>query len=749
MVTILLRKSLRTIKENKAQYFGAFFMLLISSMLIVGMTMVAGNLGIIFDAFSTSNMLGDVEFGASAEIDKESLGDRFDVVIEKGAVADYELKPGQTLRIFSENAKVNLHAVIEGRALGENEILIDPLFASANDLKIGDTLVINGMEYEVSGNMVLPNYIYIIRSKEEMVNDPTAFGIAVLASQSMESLVGRTDFYAVRFNVRENIHEQELRFRDYLLTGGDEITYWESTEDNPRVSFVDLEIQTLSTMSKAVPGMLLTLSIILIGILLKRMIQRESVVIGTLYALGYRKKELLRHYLILPLLVAGLGGLLGALLGLAMVKPMLDFFTQMVFTMPVEAYQYNYVILLVAILTPVIVLCLASFIVILRMLRASPAELMKGVRVSEKLNFVERALKLERFDFNTKFQIREQVRSLSRTGFLLFGVIVATMLLLYGLTLQSSLDYMLTEGITELYNLKFEYVFHEPQLNPPPAGTEQFNAMLVTPQNDRTSNFYIVGALPESNRLRLKDPSDNKLIPDRVIITQMLADQLHVEVGDEIQVINDKDLKEYTLTIDAIADSAAGEFIFIPLEKMNEMLGMPAESYIGIWTDEQMAFPAGTISSTKSIDAIAAGIKNLISQTGILVYTLTVSAFILGLIILFLVTGMIIEENRNTISLFKVLGYRPKEVNKLILDSNTFVVVMGYVIGIPVLLASVTALMQSLAGSMQMTIPARLNIWYMLFGFVIVMSTYQIAKLLSRKKINRIPMSEALKAGTE
>jgi putative ABC transport system permease protein len=110
---------------------------------------------------------------------------------------------------------------------------------------------------------------------------------------------------------------------------------------------------------------------------------------------------------------------------------------------------------------------------------------------------------------------------------------------------------------------------------------------------------------------------------------------------------------------------------------------------------------------------------------------------------------MIVDENKITISLFKVLGYRPKEVNRLILDSNTAVVALGYLLGIPVLLASVTALMQSLASSMQMTIPTRLNIWYMLLGFVVVMLAYEVAKLLSRKKVDRVPMSEALKAGTE
>ncbi|NJN44258.1 MAG: ABC transporter permease [Anaerolineae bacterium] len=715
---------------------------------MVGMTMVADNLGIIFNSFSENNMLGDAEFSTNSGIAIDELENRFDAIIEKSSVTDYEMKSGQTLRIFSENEKVNRHALISGNDLDGNGILIDPLFANANDLSVGDFLIVEGEEYSVSGIMVLPNYIYIVRSKEEMINNPKTFGIAVLGRQGAENLTGKSDFYSIRFNDRENVHEQEILFRNHLVTENVAITRWESTENNFMVTTIALEVTTLSIMSKALPGMLLILSIILIGMLLKRMIQRESAVIGTLYALGYRKTELLRHYMLFPLIIAGSGGVLGAFMGVAMVNPMLDFMMT-AFTMPVESYQYTYSLLIIGMLLPLIVLCLVSYFTIAQLLRASPAELIKGSRVSEKSNFIERALKLNRFSFSTKFKIREQVRSLSRTGFMLFGIIVATVLLLYGLTLQSSLDYMLTEGIAELYNLKFEYVYNDLQSDTPPEGFEQFNAIYVTPQNDKDVNFAIIGALPESGRLRLKDTSGDKLIPDRLIITKILADKLNVGMGDELHVISDEDLKEYTFTIEAVADSAAGEFMFMPLVDMNQMLGVPSNSYIGIWGDEQLGFPAGVIRSTKSMDAIAEGIKNLINQTGILVYSMTVASFILGLMIIFLVTGMIIEENKNTISLLKVLGYRQKEVNKLILDSNTFVVIVGYLIGIPVLLVSVAALMQGLADSLQMTIPTRLNISYMLLGFFIVFFTYQIAKLLSRKKVNRIPMNEALKAGTE
>jgi putative ABC transport system permease protein len=117
-------------------------------------------------------------------------------------------------------------------------------------------------------------------------------------------------------------------------------------------------------------------------------------------------------------------------------------------------------------------------------------------------------LKLERFSFNTKFQIREQVRSISRTAFLLFGMIVATILLLYGLTLQSSLDYMLNEGITELYNLKYEYVYRELQSGASSGWYRAVQRLLCHASAViRSTNFAWSARCQRTTRLRLKDVS--------------------------------------------------------------------------------------------------------------------------------------------------------------------------------------------------------------------------------------------------
>lgn len=479
-----------------------------------------------------------------------------------------------------------------------------------------------------------------------------------------------------------------------------------------------------------------------------RIIKSESVIIGTFYAQGYRRRELRRHYLAFPLLVSVIGSTLGSILGLLLVDSMFRFMLT-AFPMPVHETIFNPWLIVFAVLLPIIILCGVTWGIIGKILKTPPAILMKGGEVKNKTNFIERSLRLDRLSFNAKFQIREQIRSLSRTFFLLFGVVVATMLMLYGLTMKSSVDYMLNEGVKEMYNLNYEYVFTSEKTGTPPTGTEQFGAAYVSLADNEDLSFYVTGVLPDTERIKLKDISGQMLKPEQTTITAPLAQKLNVNEGDSVTVFDTDNGKEHTFVIEKIADTYAGDFLFMPLDQFNSEFGLPADAYIGIWSDEPMTFGQGEIQSTKSIDAIVKGFGMLIDQMGAMIYGLIAAAFILGLMIIYIVTGLVVDESRTSISLMKVFGYRKKEIGKLILGSNTLIVVVGYLLGIPALLGTVGALYGSLTESLQIVLPVKLNVWYMLLGFIVVMVTFEFAKLMCRKKVKRIPMSEALKAGTE
>ncbi len=745
---VLFRKVIRTMSENKARYIGSMLLLLISSMMFVMLNTTSANLDHTFTVFSERNALADAEFSTSVEINAEAMEKQFAAQIEEGGTADCEVQPGQTLRVFAMMDKVNIPAVGKGNLPGSSEIMLDSLFAAANGYEIGDTITVAGREFTVSGYSILPNYIYVIKSKEEMMNDPKTFGVGVVGKVDFSSLPNQNKVYALRFDEQENIKAREADFKNTLRTQDMSITNWQSMEKKVNVSYIPMEVSVLSTMSTAVPSAMLMLSCVLLGMLMWRMIKSESVIIGTFYAQGYRRKELRRHYLMFPLLVSLTGSLIGSVLGLILSGSVLKFMLT-AFPMPAVQMVYNPWLVLLAVMLPVAVLCGVTWAVTGRILKTRPALLMRGGESKNKINFIERNLKLERFKFNTKFQIREQVRSLSRTFFLLFGVIVATMLMLYGMTMKSSVDYMLTEGIKELYHLKYEYVYNSGKTGDPPAGTEQFNAAYVSLADNEDVSFYVTGVLPGSERIKLKDTSGQPFKPEQTTITAPLAKKLKASEGSSLTVFDTEDGKKHTFTIEKIADTYAGDFLFMPLERFNAEFGLPADAYIGIWSDEQMAFAPGEIKSTKSMDALTKGIGILLEQMGPMIYFLIIAAFILGLIIIYIVTGIVIDENRNSISLMKVFGYRKKEIRKLILGSNTLVVVIGYLLGVPALLGTVGIFYESLTESLQIVMPVKLSVWYILVGFVVVLVTYEFAKLMCRKKVARVPMSEALKEGTE
>lgn len=744
----LLKKVIRTMLEHKARYIGSILLLIISSMMFVMLNMTSVNLNNAFRVFSERNVLSDAEFSTDAEIDTAALGGQFAAKVELGGTADCEVKPGQTLRVFSMMDTINIPAVREGSLPGDSQIMLDRLFAETNGYKIGDKITVAGKAFTVTGYTFLPNFIYVVKSKETMMNDPKTFGVGVVAKSDFDALPDRNTVYAIRFDERGNIKAQEAAVKNALRSEGINITAWQSTEKKINVSYVPMEVSVLSTMSTAVPFAMLALTCVLLGMLMWRMIKSESVIIGTFYAQGYRRRELRRHYLMFPVLVSVIGSAVGSILGLSLSSSIFDFMLT-AFPMPVYETVFNPWLVVFAVLLPVIILCGVTWVITGKILKIPPAMLIKGREVKNKTNFIERSLRLDRLKFNAKFQIREQVRSLSRSFFLLFGVVVATMLMLYGLTMKSSVDYMLNEGVKEMYNLKYEYVFTSEKTGTPPAGTEQFGAAYVSLASDEDVSFYVTGVLPDTGRIRLKDTSGQMLKPEQNTITAPLAQKLNVNVGDSVTVFDADNGKEHTFIIEKIADTYAGDFLFMPLARFNSEFGLPADAYIGIWSNEPMTFAQGEIQSTKSIDAIVKGFGMLINQMGGMIYGLIAAAFILGLIIIYIVTGLVVDESRTSISLMKVFGYRQKEIGKLILSSNTIIVIVGYLLGIPALLGTMGALYSSLTASLQIVLPVKLNVWYMLLGFVVVMVTFEFAKLMCRKKVARIPMSEALKAGRE
>ncbi len=746
---IINKKIKRTILESKSQYFGSLALIIISCLLFTMFNLLSNNLANITSSFGKKYVQEDANFMTYEKLDNiAELETKFNIKLEEGSSFDYSVSDDKLIRVFTENTKVNLPAIIDGNPLNDNDILIDPAYAKANKLTMGDNINIYEKTFTISGFMSIPNYIYPLKSAGDILSDPNHFGVAVIKKTDFATFNRGNSFYAIKFNGdKSNLENNMKQFRDYLSSENINIFNWVNASANLRITFVETKLNGINQVSSSMPTAIIMLSCILTGIVMWRLLKRESPIIGTLYALGYKKKQIQNHYLRYPLFIALTGGIVGTLLGAIALRPMINLMVSY-FNMPVDTLSFSIKYVVISILLPILFLIAAGYLVINKALKNSPLELMRGGKENNKVGFLEKHLKMDNLTFSTKFKIREQLRSIPRSVFLLFGVAIATMLLLVGFAAKSSLDYVMRDGFEQAFQYNYQYVFNS-LVQGKPADGEAFSEALFTLESNNKINLAVYGVSPNSKYITFEDKSGTRLNTDHIIITRPLAEKLNVKPLDNIKIISKDNLKEYSVTIDSIAETYVGNYIYMPLAQFNNMLNYPSGSYFGLWSKEKLIIPENLLLTTISTDDMKNAFNTMTQPIQAAVGTMAFMSFIIGLIVIYVVTSMIVEENKENISLMKILGYRKKEVYSIILNSSSFLIVAGYILGIPLLLASLGAMLKSLTMEMSISLPLRIDYGYLLIGFVVIYLTYEVSKALSKKKVNRISMNEVLKSRLE
>jgi len=321
--------------------------------------------------------------------------------------------------------------------------------------------------------------------------------------------------------------------------------------------------------------------------------------------------------------------------------------------------------------------------------------------------------------------------------------------MLIGFTINNSMNVVLAGGESDMYDFAIEYSFKEVQHGNVPNGAEPFNAMRCYPEGRESAEFYVMALSPDSAGINLRDSGGNNLSKDQVNITYPLASRLKLKVGDSITFINKLDGKSYSLAIDAVVETYSGQFIFMPLDRFNSMAGMPPGSYSGLLSNRILDIDERLLAGVKDMHETNDSMDDLAAPMMSMIITVTVVAGLMGIIIIYLVTSLVIEESRGTISLLKVFGYRGKEVAGLILNGSTWVVIAGFLLGLPLMFISGNALYGYLGEMVNLVLPMIISPLYVLISFVVIIAVYYLTRKLCGRKLSKISMNEALKAGAE
>lgn len=738
------KRIIRIVRKKLPLFIGCTLLCIISVAFIIASTTAGNSLSNTIADFYTDTNVEDASFVTATELHEDdiiSLQNKFDVQIERMDYFDSD-NSGNTLRVFKQTEQINLYEIVEGQDISsDSQILINKLYAEENGLDIGDIVTAGSNEYEICGFFTRPDYLYPLKNtSDSYISDE--FGIALLSANAFESHNNIFSYYSVIYNdnnsveFREYVHEN-FTFANYL-----------PQNKNPRIYMAPDQSKGVSNMASMYGPVLFILTIGFVVIVLSKIIKQDQKELGTVSAFGYRKRELISFYTKFALLIAIVGSLFGIIVGMLLSKPITEFYASD-YNFPVISGEnsYNIASIIIGVVTPILLLVITAFLLVSVSLKKDVISLLRN-NLNEREKRSRNILRNSKWKNNTKYSIRVAVRNKSRTFVFFLGIFIASAIILMAFIMNSSLNSVIENELEENSNYEYTYKLNQVLRDYDGKGEAVIGSSLEYRASG--SSITLLGIPEDSAYYSLYSVDEDQIdVNNGFYISRAISEMLDIQEGDTMILIDPITTKEYEITVSGISNLNKQKTIYSSMDNVNQLLGLETGSYNYIISDKELYIDESLLLSISKSSDFAKTLETMTRPISSVVQVLVILGLVLGILVVYMITSMMVEENQNNISMLKVLGYRTKEISKMIFGINKYIVFVAYSISMPVMLWVCKTAFKADVETYNMYIPAKITIVNIVISICIILASYYIALLISRRKVIRVSMVESLKDNRE
>lgn len=757
----------RELKSEFGKYAVVFF-LMVATIGFVSGFLVADNSMLI--AYNESFEKYNIEDGNFRTADRIYRSQRED--IEKLGIRLYEnyyieeeLDNGNTMRFFKNREEVNKVCLMEG-VFPEHtgEIAIDRMYADNNQLSVGDTLTSKDKSWKITGLVALSDYSCLFQNNNDSMFDSVKFGVSVVTADEFDSLnQDKLQYnYSWKYNQEPSDEKEEKEISEDLMEDIGAIVTLETfvpRYTNQAITFTGEDMGGDRAMIIMLLYIIMVIMAFVFGITISNTIRKEAGVIGTLRASGYTRRELVLHYMELPVLVTLAGALIGNILGYTVLKNVCAGMYYGSYSLPTYKTVWNAEAFLLTTIVPVLIMLVVNYSVLRHKLRLSPLKFLRRDLSGKKQ---KRAIALSpRIKIFSRFRLRVIFQNMSNYVVLFIGIVFANLLLMFGLLLPSVLSHYQLE-IQNNMLAKYQYMLQVPVSAISGSKLEELLNLAMFYMDVRTDNddaekfsAYSLNTLPgkyksEEVLLYGVEP-DSKYVKadleDGAYISSAYADKFQIQVGDTITLKEKYEKDEYSFQVDGIYDYTAGLCVFMERDKLNETFDLEDDYYSGYFSDTEITdIRKKYIGSVVDLDALTKISRQLDVSMGKMMGLVNGFAILIYMVLIYLLSKIIIEKNAQSISMVKILGYTNGEISRLYIMSTSIVVVICLLVSLPIERAVMEVLFRemmlaSISGWITMWVDPMIYVQMFAAGLL----TYAAVALLEFRKIKKVPMDEALK----
>lgn len=510
-----------------------------------------------------------------------------------------------------------------------------------------------------------------------------------------------------------------------------------TAEDNSRISSAAND-QVINLYAGMFCGVLIIIMFAyVISVFVVHSIEKESSVIGALYALGVKRKQLMLHYISLPVVIIFIASLCGTLLGIGkfgigwQLQDVYAYFSVPQFDLYVPSY-----LLIYGIVMPPIIAAIVNVIVIRKKLSKTALSLIRNEQKASKVSTIN----IKGKSFVKTFKIRQMIRE-RRSGLtVVLGMFVTLILLMIAL---DSLTLCLGVKTKSVEDAKFGYMYtyKYPEKTAPEGGEIAFAKSMSKEALGYKFNVTIMG-IDDDNPYFDAKPERGM---NNVVISSAAASKFGLKKGDKLIVTDDEEDKNYCFNITDVADYSTSMYAFMDIESMRELFDKEDDYFNVVFSDDELDIPTGRLYAITTKQAIERASDVFINNMRGMVIMITSCASVVFIIVLYLMMKVMIDRSAFNISLIKIFGYRKNEIRKLYLDGNFYFVALGALICIPLSKLIMDSVFPYMVSNVGCQIDLSFPIWEYALIYVIILILYLIINRVLIININKILPAEVLK----
>ena len=754
MKTKLLKHIFMKIKDNYKRFLSLICMAFLGVGFYAGIQSSSPDMLKTLDNFYDENNVYDISVISNVGLTEDDLLKLSKIknvelainIQEKDTYLEIE-ENNYVVKLIEYNSQMNNVYIKEGRLpKNSNEVSVDNALLENNNLKLGDSITIDGKKYSIVGNVISPLYFSAERPNSNLGSgkvdyyiyvyngsiDLEAYSNIYITVKGAKKYLTNSDSYKKLINnVKNGIDlikdkQQDIRYdelySDIIETSEmydisiDESKFikpkWYIYDRLDNTSYKELinASDNLKKIGNIFPIIFFAISVLVSLISMMRMIEEDRVENGTLKSLGYNSFHITLKYVIYSLLATTIGSSIGAIFGSYMIPNVIWNIYKKIFFIPKFIYllksDYNALGLWICILC----ICGTSVIVCIKNLREVPANLMRpkapksGKKILlERINFIWKKLK-----FSDKITIRNIFRYKSRVITTVLGIAGCTALILAGFGLKDS--------IKDVTDFQFNNIIKYDKMLMTNESINQIDIEKELLNDDKVENFTNVNTqnikvlfndeeqevtmiTPDdfnsiSKSISLIDLKTNNIIDNisdnSCIISEKTAKLLDIDVGDKISLL-DNDNNKYDINVSYIIKNYINQYLYINKNTYNNLFNnYKINSILISLKDEDKnskEFDKKYISNGYALtivdnDDIKSSMNDMLSSIDSIVAILIIAAASLAFVVLYNLSNINISERKREIATLKVLGFYPSEVDKYINRETVLLTILGIGIGL-------------------------------------------------------------------